>query len=247
MDGEFTDFLDEDREPVFGADRGSSGGDDNVRAVFEEGGFNFIFVVGEAAGHFEDGAVSLEQGGEHGGVAVDDAGAAGGFSGVEELVAGGEESDFGLADDGDLGLTDAGEDADVLGAELSPGLKEDLIFFDVFADAADVFARAYGGGGHDLGFFVGVIFGAVFGFEDSVSAVGDRGAGHDTDTLAGSDLAFEGFAGEDFADEGEGDGVVEGGPEAVFGLDCVAVHGGASEGGDVDGACDLFGEDPVGG
>lgn len=60
-------------------------------------------------------------------------------------------------------------------------------------------------------------------------------------------MALKDFAGEHLADEGEGEGVVEGRAEAVLGLNGVAVHGGASEGGDVDGAGDGGAEDASGG
>lgn len=151
VDGELAEFLDEDGEVVFGADGGSSCGDDDVGAVFEEGGFDFVFVVGESAGHLEDGAVAGKKSAEHGGVAIDDLGAGGGLTRVEEFVAGGDESDFGLSDDGDLGLSNAGEDADVLGAEFAASLEEFLSALDVFADASNVFAGADGGLNEDPG------------------------------------------------------------------------------------------------
>ena len=118
----------------------AGGGDDEVGA-----GNGLVDLVGEGvegvaddaegdgeAAEFEDG------GGQAVGVAVVNLAGLGGLAGAEELVAGGEDGDGGVADDGHAVDAHGGEEADLGGAQEGAAGEDGGALADVLGAAADV-------------------------------------------------------------------------------------------------------------
>ena len=122
------------------ADRRASRDEDDVGVGVLQRVFNAVGAVGQIGDVERDAAVAADEGGEHDGVAVDDAVAFGHRSRRQQFVAGDQDGDPRQADEADAAGADRREQSGVLRAEAPAGRQHARAGGDVLALPADVAA-----------------------------------------------------------------------------------------------------------
>ncbi len=182
-------------------------------------------------------AGGVDSGQEHGAVAVADLAGAERFSGLNELVAGGEDGHLGTGKDGDVDDAGGGEQADFGGVEAFAGGQYCLAYLNVYAYLTHV------GAGFRLLIDAdpwrvcgGIQAFRLFDHDDSVGPLGQGGTGCNVGDGTGFDGEGGKCAGTDLSDLR----IVAG---SVGGDDCVSVHRRGGEGRERFAGGDVGGED----
>ena len=114
---ECTDLVDQHREEVLLADRNATCRNDDVGAGFDERVSDHAAVVGKPLDPLNVATISLDETGQHHGVAVHDVRSVGSGAGWEQFVAADDDPHPGAAVDRDRGDSDARQQPGILGPD----------------------------------------------------------------------------------------------------------------------------------
>jgi len=250
-EGDAEEVLEHGADVIAFAFGDAAAGEDEVGGLERglEGGGELIGAVGEVLGGDFAGAPGVE-GGAEGGI-VGAANLVGGRNlfGRNEFVAGGEDGDAGLADDGEGGGPDGGGDGGDAGGDHGAGGDKFGTLREVAAEGVDV--GAGGGWGFGENGVTAVAF-DLFVRDDGVAIIGEAGPGHDLPTGVIGEWFGGGVAGGVEAmdsDPGIGDGGVRGTEADAIHHDTIVGREGAvgGEGGGEDALIGEFERDIFGG